>query len=148
MKLSTRTRYGIRAILELALGYSSKEKLTLSEIAKRQNISKRYLEHIIATLVSSGLVKSLRGKNGGFVLSKSPSQIKLSEVFRVLEGEISFSPCLDEPKECERIKNCVVRDIWLKLRNTMFDFLDSITLQDMLDMYFHKIRKSHMIYYI
>lgn len=146
MKLSTVTRYAVRAVLELALNYG-KKKLTLKDISKSQLISKKYLGRIMASLTSAGLVLSFRGKNGGFVLAREPSKIKLSEIIKVVEGSLAIVPCLDNPKFCKLFDICVSKDIWEKIRKAILDVLDSITLQDMVDMYKNKIKKT-TIYYI
>lgn len=146
MKLSTRARYGLRAILELGLNYG-KGIVTLSEISQKQEISERYLERIMSILVSSGLVTSLRGQHGGFTLAKDPSEIRLSEVIQVLEGSLSLVPCLDNPKICKRVNVCVVRDVWVRMKNAMLAVLDSITLRDMIKMQMDKYKESTPIVY-
>ncbi|MFQ3675498.1 MAG: RrF2 family transcriptional regulator [Endomicrobiia bacterium] len=133
MKLSTKGRYATRAILELALNYG-KGVMTLQDIAKRQEISVRYLERLMSTLVSAGIVSSIRGQHGGFFLSKPPKEIKLSQVIQVVEGSLSPVPCLDNPKLCKRVGICSTKDIWTKIKKAILDVLDSITLEDMIKM--------------
>jgi len=140
MKLSTRARYGARAVLELALNYG-KGITTLHDIAQKQNISERYLERMMSTMVSAGLVTSSRGQHGGFSLAKSPSEIRLSQVIQVVEGSLSPVSCLDNPKFCKRVNACVTRDIWEKMKKAMLDVLDSITLQDMIEMQKEKYKE-------
>lgn len=141
MKLSTRGRYATRAILELALNYG-KGMVTLHDIARRQEISERYLERLMTTLVSAGLVTSSRGQHGGFYLAKPPEEIKLSQVIQIVEGSMSPVNCIDNPKLCKRVNICVTYDIWLMMKKAMLDVLDSITLQDMVEMHRKKVAKS------
>ena len=133
MKLSSRSRYGFRAILELAIEYG-KGPLQIKTIAKREDISNKYLEQLIAMLKSTGLVVSLRGPKGGYILAKHPSEIKLSKIFTTLEGPLIAVECLDHPEFCPRCSDCVTRHIWSKMQRTMQELLDSMTLQDLVDM--------------
>ena len=132
MKLSTRTRYGLRAILDLAVNFG-KEPIQLKDVARRQEISERYLEHIVLSLKAAGLLKSMRGSHGGFMLARPPAEIKLSEIINVLEGSLCLVECVDDPKACSRIDICVTRDIWQELKKSMDAILESITLQDLVD---------------
>ena len=130
MKLSTRSRYGMRAVLELALEYG-KGPLQINTIAQREGISNKYLEQLVAILKSSGLLKSVRGPKGGYLLAKPPTQVTLYEVFRVLEGPMDIVDCLVHEDFCPRCSDCITRQVWSKIANAMVDVLDSITLQDL-----------------
>ena len=141
MKLSTRGRYGTRAMLDLAM-HDTKETALLKDIAKREEIPERYLENIMRTLVSSGLVISVQGRNGGFSLAKKPSDIKLSEIIQAVEGSMSPVFCIDNPKSCKRTAVCVTRGIWGKLKKAILDVLDSITLDDMVKMQKAKVKEG------
>ncbi len=133
MKLSTRTRYGVRALLELAGSYG-KGPLQIKVIAHRQDISVKYLEQLIAILKSAGLVKSIRGSKGGYVLAKTPNQIKLGDVFDCLEGLSAITvECVENENYCVRAADCVTRQVWTQLQETMENVLQSITLQDLID---------------
>ncbi len=148
MKLSTKGRYGARAMLELALNYK-KGPVLLRDIAKRQEISERYLERMMTALVAAGLVRSLRGKHGGFSLAKSPVEIKLSEIIQVVEGSIAPVACVDDPKLCNRVNICITRDIWGKMKKAILKVLDSITLENMIEMQKKKAAKPKtQMYYI
>ncbi len=138
MKLSTKGRYGARAMLELALSYK-KGLVLLREIAQKHEISERYLERIMIALVSAGLVTSSRGKYGGFSLAKPPGEIRLSQVIQAVEGSISPALCVDDPRLCDRVEICVTRDIWIKLKESMSETLDSITLENMVEMQKQKL---------
>jgi Rrf2 family cysteine metabolism transcriptional repressor len=149
MKLSTKGRYGARAMLDLAI-HNEERIVLLKDIAKRQEISERYLENIMRTLVSNGLVTSVQGRNGGFNLAKKPSDIKLSHIIQAVEGSVSPVCCVDNPKLCKRMPMCVTYDIWGKLKKAIFDVLDSITLEDMVKMQKTKLKgkESQITYHI
>ena len=133
MKLSTRTRYGLRAILELALNHG-RGPLQLKIIASNQDISLKYLEQLMATLKSGGLVRSLRGSKGGYILAKAANQIKLSDVFSALEGPSAISvECLDDNGYCLRAADCVTRQVWVQVQEAVMGVLESLTLQDLVD---------------
>ena len=132
MKLSTRTRYAVRAIIELAQNDPTKP-LQLKVIARRQDISVKYLEQLIAVLRSAGFVRSLRGSKGGYVLAKAPDKIKLSEVFHCLEGTVTTAECVENEDCCERSADCAARQVWIKVQQAIENVLESITLQDLVD---------------
>lgn len=132
MRLSTRSRYGTRAMLELALHYGQGPVL-LKEIAERQEISKKYLDQIITTLRAANLVKSVRGAHGGYILAREPSSIKLSEIIQALEGPVSPVNCVDDPSLCSRSIHCVTRDVWTDIKKAIFQVLDSMTLEDLVE---------------
>jgi len=132
MKLSTRARYGTRALLDLAL-HSGEGAVPLKDIARRQEISLPYLEHLITPLMAGGLVRSTRGARGGVLLLKHPRDIKLSEVLQLLEGSIAPVDCVNNPKICPRSDLCVTRDIWGDMKKVMDGVLESTTLQDLVE---------------
>lgn len=132
MKISTRGRYGTRALVELALDVG--EGLTLlKDIARKQQISQRYLEHVIRPLVTGGILRSTRGAGGGITLARSPEEIKMSEVMQLLEGSIAPVDCVNNKTICERSDTCAARDIWCDLQNAINGVLESTTLQDLVD---------------
>lgn len=137
MKLSTKGRYATRAMLELALRYG-RGPMLLREIAQSQEISERYLERIMTALVSFGLVRSSKGHHGGFSLAKPPGETKLREVIQAVEGDVTPVACVDDPKLCDRTDVCVSRDIWKKLKDAITEVLDSITLENMVEMHLKK----------
>jgi Rrf2 family protein len=147
MKLSTRGRYGVRALLDLAFHWGEGPVL-LKDIARRQEVSLAYLEHLIAPLVAGGLVKSTRGARGGILLLKPPSEIKLSEVVQLLEGSIAPVDCVNNPDICHRSAFCVTRDIWIEMKNAMGQVLDSKTLQDLIERQRQKGQAKTEMYYI
>jgi len=147
MKLSTRGRYGVRALLDLAL-HRGEGLVLLKDIARRQEVSLPYLEHLITPLMTAGLVKSTRGARGGVSLLKPPSEIKLSEVVQLLEGSIALVDCVDNPGLCQRSGFCVTRDIWVEMKEAMSQVLDSTTLQDLVERQKRKDRPEEMMYHI
>ncbi len=147
MRLSTKGRYGARAMLDLALN-SSEGPVLLRDIAKRQEVSEKYLEHSITTLRKAGLVRSIRGARGGYVLAKLPSQIRLSEIMQVLEGSMAPVECVDDPQVCQRAQLCVTRDIWAKMKEAIDNILESITLQDMVERQNRKKNSKAIVYNI
>jgi Rrf2 family protein len=133
MKLSTRTRYGMRAIIELAES-NRKSPLQLKVIAQHQDISAKYLEQLMVVLKSAGFVRSIRGSRGGYVLAKAPNQIKLSDVFHCLEGPVTTVECVENEDYCQRAADCAARQIWTQVQEAIEGVLQSITLQDVVDM--------------
>ena len=145
MRLSTKGRYGARAMLDLALN-SGEGPVLLRDIAKRQEVSEKYLEHSITTLRKAGLVRSIRGARGGYVLAKLPSQIRLSEIMEVLEGSMAPVECVDDPQVCQRAQLCVTRDIWAEMKEAIDNILESITLQDMVERQNRKKNSKAIVY--
>lgn len=132
MKLSSRTRYGMRAMLELALEYG-KKPLQIKAIADREDISNKYLEQLIAMLKSSGLVRSMRGPRGGYMLARPPAEIKLSDIFTTLEGSLVPVECIEHTEFCPRCSDCATRLIWQDLYRALMSILETTTLQDLVE---------------
>ena len=132
MKLSTRARYGIHAMFELATRYGQGPQ-PLKSIAESQDIPEQYLEQLIALLRRDGLVESVRVAQGGYMLGKEPASITMGELMHVLEGPILLADCLSDDKRCERSCACPTKVVWQRLSKSMDDVLYSVTLQDMLD---------------
>lgn len=132
MKLSTRVRYGIRAVLELAEHYG-KRPLQTKLIAKNQDISVKYLEQLMATLKSAGIVRGLRGSRGGYVLARAPNQIMLSDVFVAFEGTVATVECVENQDYCDRFADCMARQLWLEVQQAIMNVLGSKTLQDLIN---------------
>ena len=132
MKLSTRTRYGIRAILELAAHYNE-GPVQIKVIALRQAISVKYLEQLMAILKSAGFITSIRGAKGGYILAKKPNQIRLNDVFTALEGPVSTVECVQNKSYCVRVADCMARQVWLQVQQAIVNVLQAVTLQDLLD---------------
>jgi len=132
MKLSTRSRYGIRLLYELALNYG-KGYIFLRDISLRQDISEKYLGQLIIPLKSAGLVIAIRGAHGGYSLAKAPDKITLYEIVNVLEGTTSVVECGKEPNVSSRNDFCPTRTVWEKFDKTIKDFLQGITLESLLN---------------
>ncbi len=147
MKLSTKGRYGARAMLDLALHYGE-GPIPLRDIAKRQEISERYLQHLMVSLKFGGLVNSIRGARGGFALAKPPSGIRLSEIIQILEGSIAPVGCVDDPKVCSRVDTCTARDIWKEMTEAMIGVLESTTLEDLVQRQREKEKDETVMYHI
>ncbi len=131
MKLSTKGRYGMRAMLDLAQHYPDGLVL-VKDVAARQGISERYLEHLFLSLKTAGLVKSVRGAHGGFALNNAPEKIKLIDIIRVSEGPLVLVECVEDAGVCPRSSKCAARDIWLELQAAMDAVLASKTLQELI----------------
>lgn len=132
MKLSTRTRYGIRAVLELAENYGN-GPLRLKIIAQRQEISVKYLEQLMTVLRSAGFVRSIRGSKGGYLLAKAPEKITISDVFHCLEGSVVTVECVENESYCPRTNDCIARQVWTEVHKAVMGVLQSITLQNLVD---------------
>ena len=133
MKLSTRTRYGTRMILDMAQRYGQ-GAIQLGEIANRQGISLKYLEQIIRPLKNAGYVKSFRGAKGGHILSKTPEEVTVGEIVAVLEGGDTLIHCDKEPEDCERVDSCLTRYVWKEAAAAMFKRLSTITFADLINL--------------
>ncbi len=147
MKLSTRTRYGTRALLELALHHGEKP-VFLKDIARKQQLSLAYLEHLVTPLIAGGIIRSMKGPRGGVTLAKKPEEITLSEVAQLLEGSVAPVACVDHPEVCKRAGDCVTREIWSKMKDAMDGVLESTTLQTLVEKERKKARTEDSMYYI
>ena len=133
MKISTKGRYALRMMLDLAQ-HQQEGFITLKSIAERQNVSKKYLEQIVPLLNNARMLKTNRGYQGGYILAKSPDQYTVGEILRITEGSLTPVACLDDtPNLCERSGECPTLNIWQGLNKVLMDYLDGITLQDVLD---------------
>lgn len=149
MKLSTRGRYGIKAMLDLAM-HANESQVSLKSIAERQEISENYLEQLFALLRKNGLVKSVRGAQGGYMLARHPEQITVGSVLRSLEGSLAPVECVseDSTNRCDRENACVTRLVWAKIRDRVNEVVDSITLQDLVNEYNKMNNGNDYMYYI
>ncbi len=133
MKISTKGRYALRMMIDLA-GQNDEKFVALKDIAKRQNISKKYLEQIIPILNRTDFLLTNRGYQGGYKLARAPKDYSVGEILRVTEGGLSPVACLDvKPNQCERKDFCLTLPIWEGLEKVIGEYLDSITLQDIID---------------
>lgn len=133
MKISTRGRYAVRVMLDLS-ECSAGEYIPLADIAKRQQISEKYLESIVSSLVKGGLLTALRGKKGGYKLTKKPEEYTVRTILQITEGIFSPVACLETtPNSCERASYCKTLKMWEGLQKLVDDYFENITLQDLLD---------------
>ncbi len=131
LKLSTKGQYGVRAMFEISRGYPD-GPVAIKEIAARQDVSVAYLEQILNTLRKSGLITSVRGPGGGYLLSRRPEEISIGEILRGLDGPIALTACQDPMGGCVRADGCVTSLLWKALGEKIEGFLDAMTLQDLL----------------
>lgn len=132
MKLSTRSRYGTRMMLDLAQHYD-KGPVPIRDIAKRQDVSVKYLEQLIIPLKKAEFIKSVRGPKGGHMLTRAPDKIIVGEFVKVLEGKLDLIHCLSDPDACERRDDCLSRGVWEAVSKAMVDKLNETTLSDMIN---------------
>ena len=132
MKLSTRGRYGIHAMYDLAVNANGGPQ-PIKAIAEREGIPEAYLEQLIAVLKREGLVNSTRGAQGGYMLARQPEEITVGDVLRALEGGLSLVDCIDEEDACGKSCACPSRIVWMKLRDGLNAIVDGITLRDMVE---------------
>jgi Rrf2 family protein len=147
MKLSTRGQYATRALLDLAM-HQDESPVLLKDISRRQQISQRYLEHLITPLITAGIITSTRGPKGGISLVRPPGEIGLDEVLQLVEGTIAPVECVNHPDRCVRSGSCAAREVWEELRQTMAGFLRSITIQDLMERQREKENSIEIMYYI
>lgn len=147
MKLSTRSRYGLRLMFELALNFG-KGSVFLKDIAQKQNISEKYLSKLIIPLKAAKLVNSARGAHGGYTLAKDPERITVREIVEVLEGDISPVECVKNSSVCERVEICPTRDIWCSLEREIFRVLESVNLRTIVRDYETKNEQKILSYTI
>ena len=131
MKISTKGRYGLRIVLDVALN-QEKGPVILRDIAHRQGISEKYLWQVINPLKSAGLVNSVRGARGGYVLARSPHAISIRDIVSILEGPVSLVACVSSPDACQRSPACVVREAWSQIETRLNDAMREITLKDLI----------------
>ncbi len=133
MKLSTKGKYGVRAVYEIAR-YAGKGPITIKEIAERQGISLSYLEQILHKLGKAGLIDSVRGPAGGYLLARKPAELTIGDIVRTLEGPIALSHCLEpgESGDCYQADDCVARMVWSRVGAKIEEALDSISFEDLL----------------
>ena len=144
MKISTKGRYGLKAMIDLALN-SVNDSVTLKSISERQNISEGYLEQIFASLRKKGLIQGKKGSQGGYILGNSPSDIFVGDILRALEGDLSV---VDADESSENIMDqCVNYNVWNKINTSINDIVDSITLEDLV-MKYNTLANDVFMYYI
>ena len=133
MKLSTKGRYGVKAMVDLAINYGE-APVSIKTISERQSISEYYLEQLFSPLRKAKLIKSIRGAQGGYVLNKEPKDITVADIMDVLEGPIEIAECVDGTA-CDNVDCCATTLLWKKIKNSIDDVMESVTLQDIVNDY-------------
>ena len=132
LKLSTKGRYGLRAMIDLAMEYDGNHQpIMMADIASRQALSRKYLHALLTPLKNAGLVKSARGAKGGYYLARPPEEITVGEILTALEGALNIVDCLASETDCSRVSQCLARGIWQNLNDSITDLLEAITLQNL-----------------
>ncbi len=145
MKISTKGRYALRMMVDLA-EHQNNGYTALKDIAQRQGISKKYLEQIVPALNRSDILRTNRGFQGGYKLSKPPEKYTVGDILRITEGSLAPVACLEEePNECERSGECATLPLWQGLNRVINEYLDSVTLQDILDWQKERYTNDYMI---
>jgi len=130
VKLSTKGRYASRAMLDLAL-HEGEGPIMVKEIARRHSLSERYLEQLLIPLKTAGLIRGIRGARGGFILAKPPSEIRLLDIIRIMEGSTSPVECVDDERLCTVSGTCATREVWKEMKEAIDNVLMSTTLEDL-----------------
>ena len=147
MKLSTKGRYGVRAMFDLAM-HSGEGAIALKSVAHREQISEKYLEHLFASLKKAGLIHSVRGAQGGYRLALPAEDITLGDIIRVLEGPIAPTDCVIDGagEQCDRSSQCVMRTFWCRVRDDINKILDDITLDQIVEQQRKQNGEGYMFY--
>jgi len=147
MKLSTKGRYGLRAMVDMAV-FSKGEHVSINSIAERQNISANYLEQVFSSLRKAGLVKSIKGAQGGYSQTKVPSEITIGSIIRVLEGDFAIVDEIDQTENVTSIQKIIKISVWDKMNQLLNELVDSITIEDLVEDYKKMHSQASIMYYI
>lgn len=147
MKVSTKGRYGLRLMLDLALNVEGNEKVALKQVAQRQGISEKYLWNIASRLKGAGLINAVPGLNGGYTLSRAPEDISLAEILDALEGGLFLVPCVGK-SSCARNDSCAVQSVWVDLNSKVNSYMESVKLSDIMDKHAEMAVKEPVVYNI
>jgi len=148
MKISTKGQYGLRAMVDLAVNSSANEHVSLNSIAENQNISISYLEQVFSILRKAGLVKSIKGAQGGYMLGDKPENITVGKILRSLEGRLTV---VDDPEDSESVNKmqfCIKKNVWDQMNASINKIIDSITLEDLVNEYYKMMNSDAYMYYI
>jgi len=145
LKISTKGRYALRLMLDLAL-HNDRDCVSLKEISERQDISVKYLEQIITVLNRAGFVRSVRGAQGGYMLSQKPEEYTVGDIIRLMEGNLAPVSCMeDRENRCERASSCVTVEVWEKIGEAVNKIIDGITLADLVARTYEKSGADYRI---
>lgn len=147
MKISTKGRYALRLMVDLALNETG-DPIRLKDIASRQDISEKYLEQIIAMLNKAGYVQSIRGAKGGYILTNKPEEYTVGMILRLIEGSLTPVDCVDQGNDCTRSTKCVTAKVWKKIAEAISEVVDNITLQDLMDWHHEGENQEWIAWYI
>jgi Rrf2 family protein len=147
MNLSTRVRYGVRAMIDVGL-HCAEGPVHLKDVARRQQVSKKYLEHLTSRLQAAGLLRSSRGTRAEITLARPACEIRLREIFQILEGPIALVECADSAERCPRSSTCAARDMWMEMGQLVSGFLESKTLEDLCREQREKEQPASAMYHI
>ncbi len=142
LRLSTKGQYGVRAMFEIARGFPDRP-VTIREISERQDVSVAYLEQILNRLRKAGLIRSVKGPGGGYLLSRDPSQTSIAAILNELEGPVAITSCLNPEEGCVRVDSCVTHLLWKALGEQVEAFLQTITLRNLVEGKFTKRKVKH-----
>ncbi len=134
MKISTRGRYGVRFMLDLAVNESA-SAVSLGEVASRQGISEKYLWQVVNPLKAAGIIQSVRGAGGGYRLARNPVDLTLREIISVLEGGLAITDCIEDAAGCDLSATCVVRRMWQRFTDNLAHSMEQVTLKELADEY-------------
>jgi Rrf2 family protein len=137
MKISTKGRYSLRMMLDLAV-HGDNGPVPLRDVARRQEISDKYLEQLAMALCHGGLISSVRGANGGYLLTREKSAYTVGEILRLMEGDLGMVPCVNDESTCSRVETCVTHEVWQQVSSAVADVVDNITLEDLTRRYWEK----------
>ena len=146
MRISTKGRYALRLILDIAMNDAEGKPVRVKDIAKRQEVSGKYLEQIVSVLTKAGYLRSIRGPQGGYLLTKRPDEYTVGMILRITEGSMEPVPCLEEGSEvCERMEECITIPLWRKLSEAISGVLDHTTLDDLIEWHYAKNGNDYVI---
>ncbi|MCL2618394.1 MAG: Rrf2 family transcriptional regulator [Defluviitaleaceae bacterium] len=145
MKISTKGRYGLLAMIDIA-AHQSGGSVSLRSVAERNELSENYLEQLLSTLRKAGLVRSIRGAGGGYVLAKPPETISMGDILRTLEGSLAPVDCISDDPDCEGVGcvSCVTRPIWQKMYRSLNNVIDNTKLADLAEEYLSALNKEEV----
>lgn len=148
MKISTKGRYGLRLMIDLVANSDGHVKVSLHQVAGRQDISEKYLWQIANSLKTAGLISAIPGAKGGFILNKKPEDISLADILEAVEGKLALAPCVKTSDVCSRSVACVARDVWKDLNSKLNDVFKSVSLKDVVEKQSNMMAGAPLVYNI